>query len=233
METVKDRLRLIGVRFALAFGAIAAFVVGSIVALLALDWDPVRRDIALGFLIVFVAIWAAVAVGDWLLAPDGERFRIIPMDTLAARFWCRRLTAFAGWFVIVWVIIQECDALGFTFEGVQLVGYTLGLGAIAIALEAVWRRPVALHGVPAAAEAETHHFGRGAANIAVSIGIVVMWGCWVAAPGITSVLPVFCRRPSPRAGMRLSICFDPPARRRLAIRPASSKQLSNTVSERS
>jgi moderate conductance mechanosensitive channel len=190
-ETVKDRLRLIGVRFALAFGVIAAFVVGSIVALLAIDWDPVRRDIAVGFLIVFVVIWAAVAIGDWLLAPNHERFRIIPMDTLAARFWCRRLTAFAGWFAIVWVIIQECSALGFTFEGVQLVGYMLGLGTVVIALEAVWRRPATSRTVDEAASAETHRFGRGAANIAVSIGIVVMWVCWVAAPGITSVMPAF------------------------------------------
>src|SRR6516162_3486534 len=191
METVKDRLRIIAAHFALAFGAIGAFVVGSIVPLLALDWDPVRRQMVLGFLIVFLVVWAAVAIGDWLLAPNHEPFRIIPMDTRAARFWCRRLTAFAGRFALVWVIIQECSALDFTFERVQLVGYTLGLGAVVIALEAVWRRPVALHGVAAAAEAETHHFGRGAADIAVSIGIVVMWVCWVAAPGITSVLPAF------------------------------------------
>jgi hypothetical protein len=191
METVKDRLRIIAAHFALAFGPIAAFVVGSIVPLLAFDWDPIRGDIVLGFLIVFVVIWATVAIGDWLLAPDHERLRIIPMDTLAARFWCRRLTAFAGWFALVWVIIQECIALNFTFEGVQVVGYTLGLAAVAIALEAIWRRPMAPREIAEAASAETHHFGRGPANIAVSIGVVVMWVCWVAEPGIMSVLPAF------------------------------------------
>jgi hypothetical protein len=85
METVKDRLRVIAARFALAFGPIAAFVAGSIVPLLALDWDPIRRDIVLGFLTVSVVLWAAVAIGDWLLSPDDQRFRIIPMDALAAR----------------------------------------------------------------------------------------------------------------------------------------------------
>jgi hypothetical protein len=59
----------------------------------------------LGFLIVFVAIRVAAATGDLLLAPGDERFRIIPTDTVAARFWCRRLTVFAGWFVLVWVIV--------------------------------------------------------------------------------------------------------------------------------
>jgi len=191
METVKDRLRLIAARFILAFGAIAAFVLGGLGPLLGIDWDPARREMLLSFLVVFVAIWIAVAAGDLLLAPDDERFRIIPMDTVAARFWCRRLTAFAGWFAFVWVILQECSALNFPTNGVQLVGYTLGLGVLAITLEAVWRRPIAPRSVAEAASAETHHFGRGAANIALSIGIVVMWMCWVAAPGVTSVLPLF------------------------------------------
>ena len=191
METVKDRLRVIAARLALAFGVIAAFVLGGLGSLLVLDMDPARREMLLAFLTVFVVIWVAVAIGDFLLAPDEERFRLIPMDTVAARFWCRRLIAFAGWFAFVWVIIQECDALGFTSAGVQLVGYTLGLGAVAIALGAVWRRPATSREVDNAAAPETHRFGRGAANVAVSIGIVVMWLCWVAAPGVTSVLPAF------------------------------------------
>jgi small-conductance mechanosensitive channel len=191
METVKDRLRVIAARFTLALGVIAAFVLGSLGPLLVLDWDPVRREMLFGFLIVFVVIWAAVAIGDWLFAPDHEHFRIIPMDTAAARFWSRRIIAFAGWFAFVWVIMQECSALDFTLEGVQVVAYTFGLGLVAIALETVWRKPMAPRGVAEAASAEAHHLGRGATNIALSIGIVVMWVCWVAAPGVTSVLPGF------------------------------------------
>jgi moderate conductance mechanosensitive channel len=191
MDTVKDRLRVIATRVALAFGVIAAFVLGSLGPFLAFDWDPVRREIILGFLIVFVAIQVAAATGDLLLAPDHERFRIIPTDTVAARFWCRRLTVFTGWFAFVWVIVQECSALDFSYEELQLVGYTLGLGVVAIALEAVWRRPTAPREVAEAPSAETHRFGRGAANIAVSIGIVLLWVFWVAEPGIMSVMPGF------------------------------------------
>ena len=191
MVTVKDRLRVIAARFAFSFGAIATFALGGLGPLLGLDWDPARREMLLSVLTVYVVVWAAVAAGDLLLTPNDERFRIIPMDTVAARFWCRRLTLFTGWFALLWVIIQECDSLGFSSEGVELVGYTLGLGAAAIALEAVWRRPIALHGVAAAGSTETHHFGRGPVNITVSIGIGVMWVCWVAAPGVTSVLPAF------------------------------------------
>ena len=85
----------------------------------------------------------AVVVGHFLLAPDAERFRIIPTDTVTARFWCRRLTAFVGWLAFGWVTVSVLSTLGFSMEGRQLVAYVLGLGLLAIALETVWRRPVA------------------------------------------------------------------------------------------
>ena len=49
METVKDRLRVIAARFAFAFGAIAAFVLGGLGPFLALDWDPIASRDGLGF----------------------------------------------------------------------------------------------------------------------------------------------------------------------------------------
>jgi small-conductance mechanosensitive channel len=159
--------------------------------LLVLDWDPVRREMVFGLLTVFVVIWAAIATGDLLLAPDHERFRIIPTNTVAARFWCRRLLAFAGWSAFAWAIIQECSALGFSNDGVQLVAYTLGLGIVAIALETVWHRPIAPREVGETRSAEAHHFGRGATNIALSIGIVVLWVLWIASPGVWTVEPGF------------------------------------------
>jgi hypothetical protein len=191
METVRDRLRVMAARFALAFGTIGAFLLGGLVPWLGLNWDPARREMVLSLVIVFIAVRFAVAIGELLLAPNDERFRIVPMDVPAARFWSRRLTVFAGWSALVWVIIEECDTLGFTFEGLQLVGYILGLGIIAIVLEAVWRRPVARHQVVETVLAETRPFGRGAVNTVVSIGVVLLWVFWVVAPGVTSVDPGF------------------------------------------
>jgi len=69
VDTVNDRLRVIATRSAFTFGAIAAFILGSLAPLFALDMDPVRRTMVSGFLIVFVAIWIAIATGKLLLAP--------------------------------------------------------------------------------------------------------------------------------------------------------------------
>jgi moderate conductance mechanosensitive channel len=192
MGTVNDRLHLVAVRFVLALGAVAAFALGSIGPFLALDWDPILRGAIFGYLIAVVVIRVAAVIGDFLLAPDRERFRIIPTDTAAARFWCRRLTLFVGWSALGWLIVEECSTLGFSFEGLQLVAYTLALGLVAIALEAVWRRPVAPREVvEAPSPAEPHGFGRSAHNAALSVGIVLLWLLYIETPEIDTAGPGF------------------------------------------
>ena len=179
-ETARGRLHLVGLRFAFAVGLVAAFALGSIGPFLALDWPPLLREIVFGFLIAFLIVRVAIVVSHFLLALHHERFRIIPMDTVAARFWHRRLVVFVGLFAFGWVIFGLLDTLGWSLGGRQLLAYALGLGLLSIALEAVWRRPVALDEGTEASSPVTHRFGRGTANVALSVGIVLSWMLWVA-----------------------------------------------------
>jgi small-conductance mechanosensitive channel len=175
METVNGRLRLVAARLAFAFGVVAAFALGSIGPFLALDWPPLLSEMVFGYLVAFLATRVAVVVGHFLLSPESERFRIIPMDTVAARFWCRRFGVFVGWFAFGWVTVGLLSTFGFSLEGRQLVAYALGLGLLVIALESVWRRPVVLNDAT-----EAPRLGRGAQNAILSAGIVLLWGFWVA-----------------------------------------------------
>ncbi len=154
-------------------------------AALALSWHSIGRrslrEMLFGYLVAFLIIRIAIVVGRF---PAGarrhERFRIIPMDTVAARFWCRRLTAFVGWFAFGWVTIGLLSTLGFSLEERQLVAYVLGLGLLAIALEAVWRRPAALPEARGAQTVVTRRFGRRRArNALLTVGIVLLWVLWV------------------------------------------------------
>jgi moderate conductance mechanosensitive channel len=192
LETVNHRLRVIATRFAFAAGLVAAFALGSIGAFLALDWPPFLREMVFGYLVVFLAIRVAVILGHFLLAPNHERFRIVPMDALAARFWWRRFAAFIGWFAFGWVEIGLLSTLGLSLEGRELVAYALGLGLMAMALEAVWRRPVAPHESAEEVLSEPHHLGRAARNALLSIGIVLLWVLWVlrAMPSFWLVLVI-------------------------------------------
>jgi small-conductance mechanosensitive channel len=179
VATVTDRLRLVGLRFAFALGLVAAFAIGSIGPFLARDWPPLLRELLFGYLAAFLAVRIASVVGRLLLAPRLDRFRIIPMDTAAARFWHRRLVAFVAWFAFGWVTVGFGVSLGYTLEGRQLIAYALGLGLVVIALEAVWRRPAALGEATEASSPGTHRLGRGAANSALTIGVVLLWVLWV------------------------------------------------------
>jgi small-conductance mechanosensitive channel len=179
LETVGHRLRVVALRFAFGVGLVVAFALGSIGPFLALDWPPLLREALFGLLVAFLVVRLAKVVGHFLLAPDHERFRIVPMDTVAARFWLRRLVWFVGWFAFGWVIVGFGVTLGYTLEARQLVAYALGLVLLAIALNAVWRRPVTADVGGQAPSPATHHFGRGTVNAALTIGIVLLWVCWV------------------------------------------------------
>jgi moderate conductance mechanosensitive channel len=179
LETVNDRLRVVATRFAFAVGVVAAFALGSVGAFLAFDWPPLLREMVFGYLVVFLVIRVAIAIGHLLLAPNHERFRIIPVETVAARFWCRRIAAFVGLFAFGWVEFGILTTLGLSLAGRQLIAYALGLGLLAIALETVWRRPVALVDDAEAAPHARHHLGRVAQNTLLSIGIVLLWVLWV------------------------------------------------------
>jgi small-conductance mechanosensitive channel len=178
-ETVKERLHIVALRFAFAVGLVVAFALGSIGPFLAFDWPPLMREGLFGLLVAFLVVRIASVVGHFLMAPHHDRFRIIRMDTVAARFWQRRLVWFVGWFAFGWVIVGFGVHLGYTLEARQLVAYALGLVLVAIALDAVWRRPAAVHEVSEASSAVTRRFGRGTANTALSVGIVLLWVFWV------------------------------------------------------
>jgi small-conductance mechanosensitive channel len=180
METVNGRLRLVAARFAFALGVVVAFALGSIGPFLALDWPPLLNEMVFGYLGALLVTRIAVVVAQFLLSPDAERFRIVPMDAAAARFWCRRLAAFVGWFAFGWVTVGLLSTFGFSLEGRQLVAYTLGLGLLAIALECVWRRPVASDRGIDAPPSKRLRLGRGAQNAMLSIAIVLLWAFWVA-----------------------------------------------------
>src|SRR5262249_14458247 len=127
----------------------------------------------------FLVLRIAKVIGDFLLAPNHERFRIIPMDTVGARFWQRRLVWFVGWFAFGWGIVGFGVTLGYSLEARQLIAYVLGLGLLGIAVYAVWRRPAALQEGSEASSPVTHRFGRGAANAALTVGVVMLWMFWV------------------------------------------------------
>ena len=72
------------------------------------------------------------------------------------------------------MLVEFGVTLGYTLEARQLVAYALGLVLLAIALNAVWRRPVAVDVSGEASSPVTRPSRRGTVNTALSIGIVLL-----------------------------------------------------------
>jgi small-conductance mechanosensitive channel len=173
LATVSDRLRAVAVRLAYGTGLVLAFALGSLGAFLALEWPPLVRDILLGYLLAFLALRFTLVASRFLLAPAGERFRIVPVSAATAWFWHKRLGLLVGWFGFGWVTVQLLSILGLTPAARQLVAYVLGLGLLAIGIESVWRRPTA--------GADGRWLGAKARNWLVTAYFVLLWAAWVAS----------------------------------------------------
>jgi len=138
--SVAERLRSIGWRLALDLGGVAAFTLGSAAAFLAFDWPTRTRQAVIGFLAAFIVLRLVIVTSRALLSPRDARLRILPAGDSEAAFWHLRIVLFAGWFALGWVIRDWLMLLGMELASLRLVVYALGLGLLAIAIEAFWRR---------------------------------------------------------------------------------------------
>ncbi|MGF9761292.1 mechanosensitive ion channel family protein [Microvirga sp. 0TCS3.31] len=181
--TANERLHVTGMRLAFGLAHFVIFALGSIGAFLVFDWPPLLRRIVLAYLVAALLLRLALLVSRILLSPravgqhDPDILRVIPMADRAARFWQRHIVLFVGWFVFGWATVELVQTLGFSPEGRQLVAYALGIGLLAIAVEAVWRRPTPPGVAPEASEQSRRHYGIG--TWLLSLYLVILWGSWV------------------------------------------------------
>ena len=134
------RLKAIGLRFARDAGAVAAFTLGVTAAFLVFDWPARTRDALVAFFAAFIGLRVVIVVSRALFSPADARLRVVPVDDRQARHWHLRVMLFAGWLAFGWMIVDRLGALGMSLPARQLVAYALGLGLLAIAIEAFWQR---------------------------------------------------------------------------------------------
>ncbi|MBY3027077.1 mechanosensitive ion channel family protein [Rhizobium leguminosarum] len=147
VSTARERMIAVFAHLIWAAGYVLSFGLGSIGFFLLFQWPLIIREVVVGYLFAGVVFRLAGALFDILLAPDRQeqnQFRVVPVSDDAARFWTKRLSYAAGWYAFGWVTIRLLGTLGFSLPSQQLVAYALGLVLLVIAIEAVWRRPVAV-----------------------------------------------------------------------------------------
>ena len=141
LDTPGERLRAVLARFAFGTSWVGAFALGSLGAFLAFDWPPLMRELLLRLLMALVALRLAIVFGRFLFAPGAERFRLLPMGTSAAWYWHRRLVLLVGFYSLAVALIGWLIKQGVDYGVWRSVAYGVSLAVLALALEALWRRP--------------------------------------------------------------------------------------------
>jgi moderate conductance mechanosensitive channel len=181
MRQPEGRHRLHGVRLAVALGGVLTFAVASSGAFLLIEWPALARESVLSILITVVIARLALAAVRSALEPHGAgpEGRLVEVDDAAVRFWQPRITLFIGYFAAGYIAVMLARTYGLSPEVSRLTAYALGLGLLAIAIEATWRRPARRSDVEGAPERLW------AWNLLVSAYLTALWVLWViGAPGL-------------------------------------------------
>ncbi len=173
LDTVQQRLAVVGLRLGYQLLWIASFAIGSLGALLLFAWPPLLKTIlSASFLIIIVALlWGAMA--RFLLSPHSRRLRVFPIADNSARHWARWSAVLLSWFFGGWLTMQVLRDFDMD-QPVRLpIAYTLGLVLFVLAMVALWRRPAMRH-----VEERSRERGRNI-TIALSILFAALWLLWV------------------------------------------------------
>jgi small-conductance mechanosensitive channel len=141
LDTAPERLRAVGRRFAYGVALVLAFAIGSVGGFLLFEWPPLLKEVVLAYLMVFLIIRLVLVLGRILLAPGAERFRVIPMATVTARFWFVWSTVLVGWFAFVRITLDVLTLLGLSPPARYLLGLLCGVVLVGLSLYVVWRHP--------------------------------------------------------------------------------------------
>jgi small-conductance mechanosensitive channel len=182
---VGGRLRKVALFSLLNIGEVIAAAIALIVVFLALRLPNALGLVLLplmaagaSFYLVAAILRSAFARG--LPAETAGQLAMVPVTPHEAKWWWRRLLAFAAVFLFGWAIAVVINRLGAPKEVRQLVAYALGLGLVALALAMTWGR----RGAADRATGGFHSFGR----IVLTGIVLVIWCAWVAgAKGLLNV----------------------------------------------
>ena len=106
LETVQQRLSVVGFRLGYNLLWLLSFALGSLGALLLFQWPPLLKTIlsAVFIIIVVALLWGVLA--RFLLSPHNRRLRVFPIDDAAARHWTRWSAVLLSWFFGGWITLQ-------------------------------------------------------------------------------------------------------------------------------
>lgn len=174
IRSTSDRLAVVAIDAAVELGAVVAFAIGTLAALLTVGRPGPINAVGSSYLVALVGLRLVLAALGVVLRPhDGPArdFAALDLALPAARFWYRALGVFVGWFAVGWAAIVTLRVFGMPQDGRHLMAYALGTGLVVIALAIIWH-PAR----PSTARADSGSGGKWLASLAA----FALWAVWTA-----------------------------------------------------
>ena len=173
LDTVQQRLSVVGQRLAYNLFWLASFAIGSLGALLLFSWPPYLKTILIAlFLTVAISLlWGALA--RFLLSPANPKLRVFPIDDPSARHWSRWAVILLSWFFGGWIAMQVLHDFDMDLPVRLPIAYALGFVLFVLAMLALWQRP--------ALSAPDQQRRERARNITIGVSMLfaMLWLLWV------------------------------------------------------
>jgi len=165
---------------------LVTFGIASVGLFLLLSWPPLLDELIVPTLLGLIAGRVVIRLGEVLLVPNTggagpAAVRLIPMDDAAARFWYSRIVVVTTVFFLGWAAEGIMSALNFVSPVKFVVGYAIGIGLLAAAIEIVWHRP----------RPAEHHARHGIFDWLTTFWLCVLWILWVAGLDLLMLLGAY------------------------------------------
>ncbi len=173
LDTVGNRLKVVGQRLAYNLLWLLSFAIGSLGALLLFSWPPYLKGVLTGtfLIIITVLLWGALA--RFILSPNNAKLRVFPISDASARHWSRWWVILLGWLFGGTIAMQVLQDFDIDRPERLPLAYALGLILFVLAMMALWRRPVLSSPDP---ERRERAFN---ITVAVSVLFAAFWLLWV------------------------------------------------------
>ncbi len=148
-DTPLGRVGKFGGRFLLGALMVGGFTIGSAGAFLMFDWPPLLREVVLAYLTAAIAVWSVRVLLVGVLLPSfakvthAREVRAFDITDRRADHWYRWIGIFTIVTAIATATLSLLPRFGFTPDDTLALSVPINLLLLAVALAAIWRRPVA------------------------------------------------------------------------------------------
>ena len=137
--TYSSVLNAAALRAVLLFGSIAVFSFGSLGLFVGFEWSAFIEQLILSLLAGIIAMRFIVMIAVFILAPDVDGLRLLPLDKSAAKNIYRWVLFVSGAGLFGYLCVDTIDRMAIAPASLLAVEVIAGLGFTSVLIGSIWR----------------------------------------------------------------------------------------------